>query len=218
MRLFSRPDNPKGRIIIWPRENIVYVRVPKCGNTSLCKALEGGREKKVDLSRLRTLLYPGCKVFSFVRNPWARLVSGYKGRMSRPEFEEEKPARRLRAIDSRFRPGMPFEEFAELICMLPDNRTEKHFRSQSYFLKQDGLLIPDFIGCLERIEQDWPALQEAMGARMLLRHTNRTRGLDYRSYYSDASIRDLVTNRYAEDISTFGYEFGEYEIRKAARF
>jgi len=217
MHLFSRPDNPKGRIIIWPRDNIVYVRVPKCGNTSLCNVLEGGREEKVDLSRLRTL-YPGCKVFSFVRNPWSRLVSGYNGRMSRPEFAEEKPARRLRAIDRRFRPGMPFEEFAELICMLPDNRTEKHFRSQSYFLKQDGQLIPDFIGRLERIEQDWQALQEAMGARLLLRHINRTDGSDYRSYYSDAGIRDRVTSRYAEDISTFGYEFGENPIRNAARF
>ena len=216
MHLFSRPENPKGRIIIWPRENIVYLRVPKCGNTSLCNTLEGGREEKVDLSRLRTL-YPGCKVFSFVRNPWARLVSGYKGRMSRPEFQEEKPARRLRAIDRRFRSGMPFEEFAELICMLPDNRTEKHFRSQSYFLKQDGQLIPDFIGHLEWIEQDWPVLQEAMGARLRLRHTNRTGGSDYRSYYSDAGIRDRITNRYAEDISTFGYEFGEYPIRNAAR-
>jgi hypothetical protein len=49
--------------------------------------------------------------------------------------------------------------------MLPDNRTEKHFRSQSYFLKQDGQLIPNSIGRLERIEGDWEALQEEMGSR-----------------------------------------------------
>ena len=208
MRLFSRPHNPKGRIIVWPRDNIAYLRVPKCGNTSLCNSLEGGREERVDLFRLR-MLYPGCKVFSFVRNPWARLVSGYNGKMRHPECAEENPARRLRAIDRRFRPGMPFEEFAELICLLPDNRTEKHFRSQSYFLKQDGQLIPDFVGRLERIEQDWQALQEAMGSRLLLRHVNRTDGSDYRSYYSDADIRNRVKDRYAEDVSTFGYEFGE---------
>lgn len=209
MRLFPRSYNPKGRIIVWPRENVVYVRVPKSGNTSLSNVLEDGREEKVDLSRLRSL-YPGCKVFSFVRNPWARLVSGYNGKMSRPEFAQDDPARRLKKIDRRFRPGMPFEEFAELICALPDKKAEKHFRSQSYFLKQGGQLVTDFVGHLERIEQDWPALQEAMGTRLLLshiRHTNRHSDLDYRSYYSDAGIRMLVAKRYAEDISSFGYAF-----------
>jgi len=91
----------------WPWHNIVYVRVPKCANTSLRNALEGGREEKVNQSRLRTL-YAGCKVFSFVRNPWARLVCGYNAKMSRLEFAEDSAARRLRKIDRRFRSGMPF--------------------------------------------------------------------------------------------------------------
>lgn len=211
MRLFPRPYNPKGRIIVWPRDHIVYVRVPKCGNTSLSKVLKDGLEEKVDLSRLRSL-YPGYKVFSFVRNPWARLVSGYNGKMSRPEFAQDDPARRLRKIDRRFRPGMCFDEFAELICALPDKRTEKHFRSQSYFLKQDGQLVTDFVGHLERIEQDWPALQEITGTPLRLshiRHSSRNIDLDYRNYYSDTGIRKLVAQRYAEDISSFGYTFDQ---------
>jgi len=198
----------KGRIFIWHRDNIVYLRVPKSGNTSMCNILEGGSKKIVDLSRLRTL-YPGCKVFSFVRNPWARLVSGYNQKMSQPELSGERPAKRLREIDRRFRPGMGFEEFAKLVCVLPDDRTEKHFRSQSYFLKHEGQLIPDFVGRLEQIEQDWPVLQEVMGVQLQLRHANKAGDADYRSYYSDTGIRDLVANRYAEDISTFGYEFDD---------
>lgn len=208
MKRFFRSHIPKGkgRIFVWHRNNIVYVRVPKAGNTSLCNILEGGCKEIVDLSRLRAL-YPGCKVFSFVRNPWARLVSGYNEKMSRPELSGERPAKRLREIDKRFRAGMRFEKFAKLICVLPDNRTEKHFRSQSYFLKHEGQLIPDFVGRLEQIEQDWPVLQETMGVQLQLRHVNKTGGSDYRSYYSDTGIRDWVANRYAEDISTFGYEF-----------
>jgi hypothetical protein len=208
MKRFLRLYIPKGkgRIFVWSQDNIVYVRVPKSGNTSFCNVLEDGRKKIVDLSRLR-VLYPGCKVFSFVRNPWARLVSGYNEKMSQPEFSNDRPARRLREIDKRFRPGMPFEEFAKLICMLPDNRTEKHFRSQSYFLKHEGQLIPDFVGRLEQIEQDWPALQEAMGIQLQLQHINKTDNLDYRSYYPDTDIRDCVGNRYVDDINIFGYEF-----------
>ena len=207
MRLFPPKHNPNGRIVFWPRENIVYVRVPKSGNTSFCNALEGGRMEKVDLSRLRTI-YPDCRVFSFVRNPWARLVSAYKEKINE-QYTDGKIVGRLSKINRRFRLDMPFEEFAELICTLPDKRTEKHFRSQSYFLKQGGRLIPDFVGHLEQINQDWPALEEKMGTRLQLRHLTKTVSSDYSSYYSNAGIRDQVGDRYAEDISTFGYEFGE---------
>lgn len=206
MRFFSRPHDPKGRIIVSARNDIVYIRVPKCANSSITKALEDGKEEKIDLARLRKL-YPGSKVFSFVRNPWARLVSGYREKMSLPEFAWKNAAKRLVEIDARFRPGMPFEKFVELICALPDEEVEKHFRSQSYFLKHNSELVPDFVGRLERIEQDWQALQQFIGTPLPLQHVNRSEETDYRHYFSNTQLRYDVADRYAEDIATFGYEF-----------
>lgn len=216
MRLFAKSkkdkNSPRGRITVAARGKIVYIRVPKCGNTSIVRAL-GKKviEEKIDFSELKKF-YPRSKVFSFVRNPWDRLASGYADKMrvlDTPDPNVTDIAMRLTAIDERFVPGMPFAEFVELICALSDKEVEKHFCSQSFFLKQDGDLVPDFIGRLERIEQDWLELEKLLGVRLPLMHLNKTDSIDYKAYYTDSSLRDMVAERYAEDIETFGYEFGD---------
>ncbi len=208
MRSIYKPLTPKGRIIVNGAKDIVYVRVPRGANTSIRLAIPDAQEEKVSPSRLYKN-YPNAFIFSFARNPWARLVSGYRSKLCQRNSANKAAFKKLVRLDSRFRQHMPFEEFAELICGLPDRKVEKHFRSQSYFLKHKGQLIPDFVGRLENIQADWEKVQAITNANLPLQHTNRSGATHYQEYYATPRLRELVADRYAEDISSFGYHFDE---------
>lgn len=205
--LFKKNRSTSGRIIVCESWNLIYIRVPKSGNTSICKALKGGMEKKVDLGKLQD--YVGkYTVFSFVRNPWARLVSAYNDKVQSGHADKTNAAKRLSVIDSRFCVGMQFEEFAELVCDLSDSKTEKHIKSQSYFLVRQGRLVPDFIGRIESMDSDWHRLQQQIGFSFEVGHSNRTRSKgSYRDYYKSSRIKNLVGDRYASDVDLFNYDF-----------
>jgi hypothetical protein len=96
--------------------------------------------------------------FSFVHNPWSRLLSLYKQEAS----DEATSGRLVDGVYKGFinhgipiRPGMSFEEFCDVVCDIPDHRTDKHLQSQAYTLIKNGQPIVRFIGKLERINEDW---------------------------------------------------------------
>jgi Sulfotransferase family len=201
----------RARIVVWERYKAVYVRVPKVANTSIRHSLGDGRERRACLALLRRR-YPNHLTFSFVRNPWSRLVSTY-----RHKILEEKITNRnyLDGVHRGFvkwgfpfRAGMPFDEFVDFICTLPDSRTEKHLKSQSHFLIHRGALVPEFVGRFETLARDWGQLCGKLGAAVELVRYNRTDGAPYPSYYSTRLV-NLVGDRYREDVLRFGYEFDE---------
>jgi len=101
---------------------------------------------------------------------------------------------------------MPFEEFADFVCTLPDSKTEKHLRSQCHFLVYRGQLVPGFIGRFEMIAKDWCELCSRLGETIELVRYNRTDGAPYPTYYSSRLV-NLVGDRYHEDVVRFGYQF-----------
>ena len=104
-------------------------------------------------------------------------------------------------------PGMPFPEFAELICGVPDDRTEKHLRSQSSSIVRDGRVIAEFVGRIERMGEDWSKVMERAGLDFELPHLNRTSHEHYSSYFPDEALVKRVAERYREDVERFEYTF-----------
>jgi hypothetical protein len=199
----------RSRVIVWDSPALVYVRVPKSANTSLRKAFPGGVQHRLDLRRLATR-FPGHLHFSFVRNPWARLVSVY-GQKLRPEPVNEGPY--VDGVHHCFvrhglpvRAGMPFEEFAEFACSLDDDQTEKHLKSQCCFLVRDGALAPSFLGRVETLAEDWRRLGAIAGFDTSLLRYNRSQHAPYSSYF-DRRLAQRVGDRYRADVETFGYHF-----------
>ena len=112
----------------------------------------------------------------------------------------------FRKLGMTIRPDMPFAEFAEMVCELPDERTDKHLKSQSYFLVRRGEIVPDFIGKVEHMDDDWKRVMERAGIAYELPHLNRTRSKPTASYFSDSALRNMVGDRYREDVERFGYD------------
>ena len=154
--------------------------------------------------------YPNHLVFSFVRNPWSRLVSTYQHKILAESvcdrYYHNGVHRGFVKAGFPFRAGMPFEEFAEFVCTLPDVKAEKHLKSQSHFVVHRGVLVPDYLGRFENIAHDWEELCRRLGATIALVRYNRTHGPPYPTFYTPRLV-NLVGDRYREDVERFGYQY-----------
>jgi hypothetical protein len=133
--------------------------------------------------------------FTFVRNPWDRMVSIY----SRMDPNMLMRAREV-GLDLS---NVSFNQFLE--------RTEEfshiHLVPQCAFIfNACGICEIDFIGRYERLADDFRAVCARLGVNRSLSRVNVTNRKDYHDYYSDIT-RKIVERRYKEDIEKFNYCF-----------
>ena len=209
-----------------PRYKILYHSVPKAA-CSLLRAfmleLEGIDTRNHNLESLtrlaqarflrpfvgRTRRYKHYTRFSFVRNPWSRLVSCYKSLQSRLKMSEpffmpyEYPHINFK--------DMEFVDFVHFACATSERKSNHHFRSQHYFLCGGKM---DFIGRFEHIKTDLhtliiryhlPSTLANFSDQYLNQSEDQT---DYRAYY-DKNTRRLVEERYEKDIRLFQYNYDD---------
>ncbi|GAB4214754.1 MAG: hypothetical protein OHK0012_13410 [Synechococcales cyanobacterium] len=135
--------------------------------------------------------------FSFVRNPWDRVVSLYTfRRTSRKKFTNAKKYEKAMS--------QSFSEFVEDFC-------GRRFLSQAerLFLDPQGNLDMDFVGKMENLDQDLPIVLKNLGIpNNSVPRKNRTRHDHYVSLY-DSHTKKLVADAFAKDIELFQYRFGE---------
>ena len=143
--------------------------------------------------------------FSFVRNPFDRLVSAYNNKI----LELDDVPGPMQAMGLKH--GMAFSAFLECIATTSDADLDVHLLPQSNILCLDGQLIPSFIGRLETMESDWQQLQRRLRQERLptlgnLPEKNRRRGDDHSDvvkYFEDSGLVHLVADRYDNDLKLF---------------
>jgi hypothetical protein len=148
--------------------------------------------------------------FAFVRNPWDRLLSCYFDKTVR---EATPPLQVPVNAAVELYSNMPFAEFVEAVCRIPDKKADRHFRSQHPTVySPDGRLMADFVGRFETLQEDFARVAGEIGAPGLqLPERNQTysskRGSrHYRDFYDDR-LKKLVHQRYVYDVEAFGYSF-----------
>jgi hypothetical protein len=135
--------------------------------------------------------------FSFLRNPYDRLVSGYRNSGWRFTYSD-----------------VTFEEFVE---SLPDRLDtpptdvhNNHYKPLSYFIpKSGGRFCLDFVGKIENFAEDFTALLHACGIHIdvsSLRVANKSKRRHYRDYYN-SHTRKIAEKIYGEDIEAGRYTF-----------
>lgn len=105
-----------------------------------------------DLARIA----PDAAVFTIVRNPFDRVVSGWRNKLG-----EGGPG----LPGAGFRIGMPFAEFVERLAETHDRAADVHVRSQSALLFAGGEPPRLAVFHLERLLEEWPRLRALLAAR-----------------------------------------------------
>jgi len=150
----------------------------------------------------------GFRRFSFVRNPFSRLLSGYLDKLVNNEYER-----------NRHLPLMGFEpgshptllDFLERLAQKPDARRDIHFTTQSSLLMV-GCVDYAFIGRFEGFQQDFLQMQNLLYG---IKHTSQSYedfGKHHASnaneklaqYYGPREV-EMVCEIYHADFEFFGY-------------
>ena len=95
------------------------------------------------------------------------------------------------------------DEFIQKVSQIPDSQADRHFRSQSWFLYDGDKLIPDFVGKLESINDDWKPLVEKFDLPEIP-HFNASKKKPLE--LSEVN-KKLIQERYRDDFVNFGYDF-----------
>lgn len=152
--------------------------------------------------------YPDYFKFSFVRNPWSRALSCYQSKVNDKVFGK---IARILVYYKGLKQCMPFKDYAAWLNTPEggDEIADRHWMSMHQFLLDaDGVLIPDYVGQYEELEQGVAEICDKLGIEPFqLPHKGFISGSKkYHEHYDD-DARDLIAKRYEKDIALFGYEF-----------
>jgi hypothetical protein len=211
------------KIWILPWSNIAYAKITKVASSSIEQALSlhiyqqlahenvANVEKKLIKeysnqysihSRLKDLKGEQRPkfIFSFVRNPMDRLYSSYVNKI-----RDAKSSGAEKSIfwNHHMTLDMSFEDFIFRLLEIPDAKIDRHLRSQSSIICEDGTILVDFVGRFENLRKDWKVIADEYDLPELA-HANKSSKTLSRSPYSYETAT-LVADRFSQDINTFGY-------------
>lgn len=197
------------------------MHIHKCAGTSLyrslahvpgfvcCVARPGNFPYRLSREYIGDEIWAGAFRFTFVRNPYSRLVSAFKMFSGAPNWSRAFPT---------------FDEFVEFIRWVDvdAHRVDREYPSESEFTNTIGNVTHHcssfhnpkyrldemhFVGRLEALEADLAVVALELGVeRIELPRLNPTAPDDYRTYYTPRT-REIVAAKYRRDLERFGYDF-----------
>ncbi len=181
----------------------VFVHIPKTAGSSITKVLgqiekaTHGAQDHRTIDKLREVMsdddFRNYFKFAFVRNPWARVASWYKNVLQDPIH----------------RKNFGVDADCSLHNFLRHHGSIWGLQSQLHWIRDsDGEIPLDFIGRHEQLQEHFQIVCERLGIDPIsLPHL--VKAIDSRPYESlyDEETRDLVADRYAEEIELFKYTF-----------
>jgi hypothetical protein len=228
--------DPDALIDVLPQHRLIYVCVPKAASTTIkstLSALERGLAAAPD--KLHTRRYSGLKSpthvglsafhrvansaatlrFSFVRNPYARLVSAWADKFQgKPLKSGDSFVDHYRALRASIGDALPdgqddtlsFPEFVEFATA--DRRVDAHWQLQDDLLAMPGIKL-DLIGKVETFRDDFARVLDHVGADDQFRqaigiHLNVSQHQPWQDYYTEA-LAARIHRAYERDFDRFGY-------------
>ncbi len=133
--------------------------------------------------------------FSFVRNPWDKMVSIY----SNPDNN---------LVEMALRKNIKIKEltFEEFIVQTQDIK-HTHLEPQHRFVcnNKDEINV-SFLGKFESLHEDFQQLCKALEIDVKLPHKNQSKRMTYQNYYTETTQK-IIKERYSKDIELFSYFF-----------
>jgi hypothetical protein len=181
------------------KHKFIFIHINKCGGTTIDTLFNGefaGHKKAFHYEELYPKEFNNYFKFTFVRNPWDRVVSFYHYQVKRKwDFYP-------------FNKTIPFKKFVkEWLRQMPGQTTLNTNSCYDWISDKNDDLLVDFIGKLENFQQDFNAICDTIGIeRQKLPHENKSKHKHYTEYYNEET-KEIVAKKYAKDIEYFGYKF-----------
>ena len=192
-------------------KKLAYLENCKVGSTSIINSLFGlqyannpGIVHMVLQGRMKNELerndgYKDYYIFTYVRNPFERMVSCYKDKIIRKNYWY-----RRRGYFAFIADSTDFDDFIDNLALVPDILSDRHFRSQYSLIYKRGKKLVDFVAKIETIQDSYSKFVEEYDLPPIENY-NSTKKDDWMDYYSLDSAKK-VYRRYKNDIIKFGYE------------
>lgn len=146
-------------------------------------------------------------IFCFVRNPWDRILSSYCYLKNNADTDIGNTADQ-KDFNLYFK---KFKTFKDMLLNWDDEfHNQIHFKPQHQWICDDeDKIIPNYIGKFENLQEDFNRICDKIGTpHKQLPHINKTKHKHYTEYYNDET-KQIIGEKYAQDIEYFGYEFGQ---------
>ena len=206
--------------------NLLYGRVPKVANSSikavLCRLLNQKPIKSIKTTSDRfwrdctheetELLTPNQArklrsshySFSFVRNPFDRLVAAYNNKVIEID-EPPLPMRRMGVVHN-----MSFQDFLNILAETSTDSYDVHLMPQYQILQSNERLVPKFIGRMEQMNDHWRILRKRLlrrGIRLAKalpeKNVRRSGDRNLHAYFSHSRLIDQFLEIYGKDLQLF---------------
>jgi len=195
-------SNAKYLLNTFFKKNHIFIHINKTGGSSIAKAL--GDTEQVHLTAYTIKNFMGTKAFNnnykftFVRNPYDRVVSQYFYRLQHNQTN-------LKSNQISFKDWIR-------ACYV--DKKEEYYNFPAMFQNQldwitdrEGNLLVDFIGKFETINDDFETVCNNLNIkeRTLKHERSSSRNKDFLSYYDDESLK-TISEIFKKDFEYFGYK------------
>lgn len=186
----------------------IFVHIPKTAGVSVCRALFGnlaGSHRTIYEYSLifNKKLFNTYYKFTFVRNPWDRLLSAYL-------FLKEGGLHNNDALwaAKELQQFKTFDEFVKNWVNKTNIGKGIHFVPQYKFITIGGKIAVNDVYKMENINRDFQRICKKLNIHRDLPILNKTKSKtgDYKKYYNKET-RNIVGKVYEKDVEIFKYEF-----------
>ncbi len=203
--------------IVAREKKVIYLEMPKVANTSI-KASIFKYDSKEDVPVIHILASENmiCTVgnteqdyfkFTFVRNPFERLVSCYESKYKSDRKFLGKSKEHLwfdYYLFGYIKEDKGFDTFVRKISIIPDRLKDFHFIPQyNIIYDKKGKCMVDYVGKLENMDRAYQRLKEKYDFGDLP-YMNQSGKKAWMDYYSKETAK-IVYRMYRKDIEKFGY-------------
>lgn len=208
---------------------IIFIHCPKTGGCSISKMI-GGSHSKIKNENVidghRTILHykqnykiKDYFIFTITRNPWDRMVSCYHYVQNRIERNKinNKEIRGAFWLRTKYK---TFEDFlinlheiysgsglGNILPSLKNKGPDPGLKNIIDCISLDNKVCVDFIINLHTLEEDWKILNKILRSKSEIMHINASRHEDYRTYYKNTKLIEIVEKIYKPDIDYFNFTF-----------
>ena len=205
---------------------LLYGRVPKAANSSikaaLCRLLSerppkgtkttsdkfwqhetNNETELITLRKARKYRHSHFS-FSFVRNPFDRLIAAYNNKV----IEIEQPPLPMQHMGIHH--NMSFESFLDVLIDTPIQRYDVHVLPQSHLLCLGRQVIPKFVGRVEQIDEHWDILRNILlreGIHVMeslpQKNVRRSEKNSLKEYFHNDSLISKALQLYGDDVNLF---------------